>query len=255
MVSEKDGMTMVYIPEGKFNMGSNKGLSDEKPIHVVYLDNFWIDLTEVTNAMFTRFLNEMGNHKEGGANWLDSGDKDARISQVGGVWQADSGYADHPAVEVTWYGADSYCQWAGRALPSEAQWEKAARGTDGQTYPWGEGINCGLANYWGCDEFPRTSPVGHYPDGASPYGALDMAGNVWEWVLDSYDANYYRDSPYENPANHKQSGALRVIRGGSWGHGERAISVFAVPSRLIPEMLVSDLLAGGMGGVYPPHRN
>jgi len=215
IVSEKDGMTMVYVPEGEFIMGSNKGLSDEKPIHVVYLDNFWIDLTEVTNAMFARFLNEVGNQKEGGANWLENADEDAGISQADGTWWADAGFGDHPVVGVSWYGARAYCEWAERRLPTEAEWEKAARGTDGRTYPWGEGINCNLSNYRGCDKFPRTSPVSYYSEGASPYGALDMAGNVWEWVRDLYDAFYFHHSPKRNPENMANS-EYKLLRGGSW---------------------------------------
>jgi len=221
IVSKKDGMTLVYIPEGEFEMGSEEGDSDESPVHTVYLDAFLIDQTEVTNTMFAEFLNSEGNQKEGGVTWLDAGDADARILNLDDIWQSDHGYADHPATEVSWYGAKAYCEWAGRRLPTEAEWEKAARGENGRTYPWGENISCSQANYWGCDQFPRTSPVGYYGSaGASPYGAYDMAGNVLEWVMDKYGSRYYEDSWDENPTG-PDSGGYRVIRGGSWSYSER----------------------------------
>ena len=153
-VSPIDDMTMVYVPEGKFMMGSGDdephAFDNEKPQHPVYLDTFWIDRTEVTNAMFAQFLNEKGNQNEGGADWLDARDVDVRLIQSGSEWQPVSGYGKHPVVEVTWYAAQAYCRWAGRRLPSEAEWEKAARGTDERTYPWGEEIDCTKANYWDC---------------------------------------------------------------------------------------------------------
>ena len=212
-VSSKDGMAQVYVPAGEFEMGSEDGDSDEQPIHTVYLDAFWIDQTEVTNAMFATFLNDQGNQNEGGMTWLDAGDEDVLIKQNGSEWQPVSGYGDHPVIEVSWYGAQAYCEWAGRRLPTEAEWEKGARGTDGRTYPWGEGIDCSLAQYLGCSG--ETVPVGSKPDGASPYSALDMAGNVWEWVADWYDSDYYGNSPSNNPEG-PASGGSRVLRGGSW---------------------------------------
>ncbi|RMF02512.1 MAG: hypothetical protein D6768_08075, partial [Chloroflexi bacterium] len=125
---------MVLVPAGEFTMGSDNGGSDEQPVHIVYLDAFYIDKYEVTNAQFAEFLNARGNQSEGGATWLDADDPDAKIHQNGGTWQADGGYENHPAIEMTWYGAQAYCQWAGKRLPTEAEWEKAARGTDGRTY-------------------------------------------------------------------------------------------------------------------------
>ena len=131
---------MVLIPAGEFTMGSedSNADSDEAPEHTVYLDAYWIYKHEVTNAQYAEFMNDQGNQTEDGVTWLDSGEDDARIHQSSGDWIPDSGYGDHPVVEVSWYGAQAYCEWAGGRLPTEAEWEKAARGTDGRTYPWGE---------------------------------------------------------------------------------------------------------------------
>ena len=126
-------MVQVYVPAGEFIMGSNDGDDDEKPEHKVYLDDYWIDQTEVTNAMYVEFLNKEGNQ---GVNWLDEDGMDARIQNQGGTWQAGIGYENHPVIEVSWNGAQAYCTWAGGRLPTEAEWEKAARGTDERTYPW-----------------------------------------------------------------------------------------------------------------------
>jgi formylglycine-generating enzyme required for sulfatase activity len=227
MVSEADRMVMVYVPEGSFLMGSTSNDSnadaDEFPQHEVYLNGFWIDRTEVTNAMFTSFLNEEGNQSEAEEVWLGIGGENVRIEKVSGEWQALSGYVDHPAVGVTWYGARAYCEWAGRRLPSEAEWEKAARSINGAIYPWGDEFDSSLANVGdaiscspsGCDGVDRAAPVGSFPGGASPYGALDMAGNVWEWVADWYGSDYYSISPSENPMG-LSPGEIRVLRGGAW---------------------------------------
>jgi len=121
---------------------------------------------------------------------------------------------DHPVVCIDWNNANTYCEWAGKQLPTEAQWEKAARGTDGHTYPWGEGIDCHKAQYWKCGG--ETVAVGT-KNGVSPYGAYDMAGNVWKLVSDWYDDNYYATSPRSNPAG-PQSGSTWVVRGGGWNY-------------------------------------
>jgi formylglycine-generating enzyme required for sulfatase activity len=229
MVSASDGMVMVYVPAGEFEMGSEVGERNEFPLHSVYLEAFWIDQTEVTNAMYAAFLNEQGNQAENGAAWFAAEDEDALIERSGGQWAPKNGYADHPVIEVTWYGAQAYCQWAGRRLPTEAEWEKSARGEDGRTYPWGDIFDCRKGNFDDerildddvvpggerCDGFERTAPGGSFPQGASLYGALDMAGNVWEWGADWYDADYYANSPPENPQG-PSSGENRVLRGGSW---------------------------------------
>ena len=227
-VSEKDGMVMVYVPEGKFMMGSNDGKADEKPAHVVRLDAFWIDRTEVTNAMFIRFLREMlaDSRIRAHSDRVTDSDGNAlyyyyRINRSGSEFVLqDEKYADHPVVSVTWHGANAYCKWAGRRLPTEAEWEKAARGDDSRKYPWGdiEPDSARLNFRTNVNNVGDTTEAGRYPNGASPYGALDMAGNVWDWVNDWYDENYYRNSPSENPPG-PSSGQYRVLRGGSWYGG------------------------------------
>jgi formylglycine-generating enzyme required for sulfatase activity len=216
---------MVTIPAGEFQMGCDDSnpseycYSNEQPLHNVYLDAYAIDKYEVTNAQYAEFLNAEGNQEEGGDTWLDADDSDVRIHASGGVWQVDAGYEDHPVVEVTWYGARAYCEWQGKRLPTEAEWEKAARGaSDTRMYPWGnEDPDCSRLNYDSAEGqcVGDTAPVGSYPSGASPYGALDMAGNVWEWVNDWYDSDYYDVSPHNNPPG-PDSGSSRVLRGGGW---------------------------------------
>jgi serine/threonine-protein kinase len=174
-------------------MGSKDVIN--QPVHTVYLDAFWIDQTDVTNAMYAKCVSA-------------------------GICKPSEGFAtdlmeDKKPELVDWSQANTYCKWAGRSLPTEAQWEKAARGTDGRTYPWGnQAPNKSLLNY--NHEMETTTDVGSYPSGASPYGALDMAGNVFQWVADWYDANYYGKSPKNNPTG-PTSGTERVMRGGSWG--------------------------------------
>jgi formylglycine-generating enzyme required for sulfatase activity/predicted Ser/Thr protein kinase len=231
-VWETDGAVMVYVPAGTFWMGSSEdepGNVDARPQHEVYLDAFWIDRTEVTNAQFTAFLNAQGNQTESGMTWLNVRAEHYLIEEVDGQYQPKSGYEQHPAIEVTWYGANAYCVWAGKRLPTEAEWEKAARGTDERIYPWGDEFDGTRVNFCdaNCDPdgenadwddgYADTAPVGSYPAGASPYGALDMAGNVWEWVADWYGEDYYAGSPDGNPAG-PETGEYRVSRGGSWSY-------------------------------------
>jgi len=234
-VKEGLDMPMVIISAGEFQMGSEDGDSDEKPIHEVHLDAYWIDQYEVTNAQFAEFLNDQGNQEEGGETWLGAGDGDVLIEKQGSTWQPASGYEDHPVIEVSWFGARAYCEWAGKRLPTEAEWEKAARGElEGKSYPWGDEFDCSKGNFddetikddyvvlggAGCDGYNRTAPAGSFdPNG---YGLYDMSGNVWEWVEDWYDEDYYGSSPTENPQG-PFSGEYRVLRGGSWYSGTGSI--------------------------------
>ena len=217
-VSEKDGMVMVYVPTGDFSMGFNDGGTDEKPAHMVSLDAYWIDRTEVTNGMYALCV-QAGTCRP----------PKSLSSRTRSDYYGNSQYADYPVIQVDWNSARTYCLWAGRRLPTEAEWEKAARGTDGRGYPWGNTTaTCSRANYW--DFFSAcvgdTSAVGSYPSGASPYGALDMAGNVWEWVADWYGETYYVNSPSSNPQG-PVSGTYRILRGGSWYFdGARASSTY-----------------------------
>jgi formylglycine-generating enzyme required for sulfatase activity len=214
-------MMMVYVPVGEFVMGSppGEGEDNERPQHTVTLADFWMDGHEVTNAQFANFLNKAGNQTEGGATWLKTNDKNIRIQQNGSEWQPTPGYENHPVVGVTWYGARAYCLQQGSRLPTEAEWEKAARGINGQPYPWGDlPPNCDLGNYWVEDScVNNTTAVGSFLAGRSPYGALDMAGNVWEWVADWYAADYYAISPAVSPLG-PESGSTKVIRSGSWSN-------------------------------------
>jgi formylglycine-generating enzyme required for sulfatase activity len=197
-----DGATMVYVPAGEFVMGSND-YDDEKPPHTVYLDAFWIDKYEVTNALYKKCVDA------GKCSPPSESKSYTRRSYYG-----NTQYDNYPVIYVTWENANQYCTWANKKLPTEAQWEKAARGTDGRIYPWGNTFDKNLLNSVEGGKGDTTA-VGSYPAGASPYGAMDMAGNVWEWVADWYDANYYKNSASRNPTG-PTSGLYRVLRGGSW---------------------------------------
>ncbi|KPL78517.1 hypothetical protein ADN01_14670 [Levilinea saccharolytica] len=222
-VSPKDEMVMVYIPAGEFWMGSDKSTDpqardDELPQHRVFLDAYWIDQTEVTNAMYARCV------ADGKCTPRAEISSYTRYSYYG-----SSQFDNYPVLYVDWHQASAYCAWAGRRLPTEAEWEKAARGTDKRIYPWGDEFSCSRGNFDdetlfdsytvpggpNCDGYPDTAPVGSYPAGASPYGALDMAGNVWEWVADWYGDSYYQNSPAANPVG-PEAGDYRVLRGGTW---------------------------------------
>ncbi len=215
---------MVLVPAGEFQMGcdssnpSENCYSNEQPLHTVYLDAYMIDKYEVTNDRYAAFLNTRNSNDCGGYECVDLDDPDTHITYQSGQYVVESGYGDHPVIEVTWYGADAYCTASGGWLPTEAEWEKAARGSsDTRMYPWGNApADCTLANFYDngyC--VGDTTPVGSYPTGASPYGALDMAGNVWEWTNDWYSGSYYSSSPYSNPPG-PASGTYKVVRGGGW---------------------------------------
>lgn len=208
---------IVFIPEGPFTMGLDDGEKDESPAHVVHLDGFYLDKHEVTNSQYLAFINSRPP-KPGGLQdslLLAVDDSDLQIKWTGERYELKSAaVGKRPIVEVTWEGARAYCEWSGGRLPSEAEWEKGARGTDGRSYPWGGGISRERANYKGL--FSQPVEVGHYADGVSPYGALDLAGNVWEWVADWYDSSYYSRSPERDPSG-PASGTFRTIKGGAWG--------------------------------------
>ncbi len=235
-VAEKDGMTQVYVPAGPFLAGSDDVIArpDEKPRHIANLDAYWIDLTDVTNAMFLKFTAatayETEAQKDGvgfayvGGKWVDVQGADWLHPQ--GPSSDIKNLSNHPVVQVTWTDALRYCQWAGRHLPTEAQWEKAARGRDGRLYPWGSGApSVRMLNF--NQENHGTTVVGIYTQGASPYGALDMAGNVWNWTLDWYDEQYYSSGPpVKNPLG-PLTGQMRVTRGGSWFDDEERVRTTA----------------------------
>lgn len=237
-VSPKDNATMVYVPAGKFSMGSDIGLTDEQPVHTVQLDAFWLDRTEVTNNMYRKCV-EAGKCEEPD-NLL---------------YYNDSQFSDHPVVFVSWSNAVAYCSFVDRRLPTEAEWEKAAVwnpvGSEKLVFPWGNEYDCSKGNFddetqfdaslmqggsVSCDGYVQTAPIGSFPAGESPYGALDMGGNVWEWVhdafieVDPFDAtikNYYEISPLINPMGVDPAiTEYRSMRGGSWnwtfGYGRSA---------------------------------
>jgi formylglycine-generating enzyme required for sulfatase activity len=251
-------MVFVPVPAGEFAMGSSEEkvdaalalcnasygdcerswFADEQPQHTVYLDEYWIGRTEVTNAQYQQFVDAGGYETEG--YWSSAGWKARTVEG----WERprcldedDVNAPDQPVVCVSWYEAEAYTRWlseeSGMAirLPTEAEWEKAARGTDGRIFPWGNEFDVSRLNYCdaNCDRewkdeanddgYAFTAPVGRYPSGASPYGAMDMAGNAWEWVNDWYGEEYYSQSPSAAPPG-PETGEARVLRGGSWYDGD-----------------------------------
>jgi len=219
-------------------MGSEGGYSNERPVHTVYLDDYYIDRYEVTNQQFVVFLNEQGNQNEGSVNWLDENDKDVLIHRANGNYQANSGFEDYPVIMVSWFGAQAYCEWRGANLPTEAEWEKAARGTEGNIYPWGNDFNSSLTNskFIQLNEIRQTAPVGSFSGGASLFGVEDMAGNVWEWTL-SLDQVY----PYDalDGRNNLDATGNRVVRGGTFGGGFELVLRSAVRSIFNPSNSVN----------------
>ena len=246
MISPKDEMTLAYVPAGEFKMGRDADdmLADyqelfepyldvelkfecerswfekTEPVHTVYLDAFWIDQTEITNAQYSKCV-AAGVCESPEFEW----------SYTNFDYFGNDEFDDYPVIYVSWDDAQDYCEWAGRRLPTEAEWEKAARGTIGLVYPWGNTFDGNKVNFCdiNCaeieeaiavnpnfdDGYADVAPVGTYPDGISPYGAFDMAGNVGEWVIDWYDDGYYQDTPLENPLG-PDYGEFRVIKGCSW---------------------------------------
>lgn len=215
-ISPETPVDMVVVPEGDFIMGSNAGDSSRRPQRRVYLDGFFIDKHETTVAAYKACV-------DAGVCTIPStigfcGGENIKYNNWG-----KSERSQHPVNCVDWYQAKTFCEWTGKRLPTEAEWEKAARGTDGRTYPWGkQRPNCNHAVMYddrkgnGCGK-NQTWPVGSRNHGASPYGALDMVGNVWEWTADWYDRHYYADAPNRNPRG-PSLGSKRVVRGGGFSN-------------------------------------
>ena len=203
-ITASDGAPMVLVPSGEFIMGSSAA-SDERPAHRVSLDSYYIDKFEVTNARYAKYM-EAVTTQQSPHQWSA-----VKLNEDG----------DRPVIGVSWADAEAYCRWTGKRLPTEAEWEKAARGTDARKYPWGdEEPREGIANFGRCcgwSGFGLLAKVGTNQAGQSPYGVHDMAGNVWEWVADWYDSQYYKTSAAQNPKG-PGAGRDKVIRGGSWSN-------------------------------------
>ena len=212
---------MVLIPAGEFEMGSDTEKANERPVHTVYLDAFYMDIYEVTNAQYKVFIDE---NPEWQKENIESAFHDGVYLRLWNGNAYPEGKADHPVVYVSWYAAMAYAQWAGKRLPTEAEWEKAARGgIAGKAYPWGDTFDETRANYG--RHFNDPIAVGQYPPNG--YGLYDMAGNISEWCLDEYDSDFYTTSPRENPLSGGTREAIihnfrnvekkeRVLRGGCW---------------------------------------
>lgn len=215
----KDGAPMVFVPAGEFLMGSD--ILNEQPEHTVYLDDFWIDKYEVTNGNYQKCV------EEGGCS-----DRLREGSNIHRPYYGDPAFDNFPVNQVTWAEANQYCQWAGKRLPTEAEWEKAARGTDGRIFPWGNEWDASVVHS-NQSNFQDTVEVGSFPEGASPYGAMDMAGNLWEWVNDWYSETYYAESPDPNPTGPAE-GNIKVIRGGGYGGFDAGMRVSVRRGDLLP---------------------
>jgi formylglycine-generating enzyme len=199
-VNAKDGSVLVRIPGGEFEMGDGTG--GDCPKHTIYLSEYWIGVYCVTNRQYAKFVKETGHRAPDNK-----------------LWQQEE-KLEHPVTDVSWDDCEAYGKWAGLELPSEAQWEKAARGPLGLIYPWGkewkEGKKCRIKENKGSE---TTAPVSGYAAGVSGYGMYQQSGNVWEWCADWYESDYYKKSPESDPRG-PEGGSSRVNRGGSWGHND-----------------------------------
>lgn len=211
---------MILVPAGPFTMGRNDGFEEEGPAHQLFLSSFYIDKNLVAVGEYAKFIRVKGPLGPRGEMYLDVEDPDARIHESDDGWLADPGSENYPATELSLYGAAAYCKWVGKRLPSEAEWEKAARGKDRRLYPWGNEPPAPdlafIGGYRG-----ETVPVGQYPDGASPFGVLDMAGQVWEWTR-----SLHRPYPYD-PKDGREKlsfGGAIVARGGSSSSGAEGLT-------------------------------
>jgi sulfatase modifying factor 1 len=197
-VNAKDGAIMVYVPEGEFEMGDGKG--SDCPKHRVFLSAYWIGVYAVTNGQYLKFMKERGHRAPNNSA------------------HREPGKAAHPVTDVAWDDAVAYARWAGCQLPTEAQWEKAARGPRGLIYPWGDAWDASRCRHDKNRGNETTCAVQGYPKGVSGYGTYQQSGNVWEWCADWYDDGYYGKSPERDPRG-PEGGSYRVHRGGSWGYG------------------------------------
>src|SRR5712692_750003 len=205
----------MLVSAGVFWMGRNDGAADEAPLHRLFVRDFWIERHKVTNAEFAAFLNATGLRPPGSERRYDEDDADARIHVSGGRWTSDPGFEDHPVVEVSWFGARDYCVWKGRRLPTEAEWEKAARSDDLRPYPWGTAPPSVETAVFG-GPYNATAPVAARPRGASPYRVEDMLGNLREWT-----STTFRPYPYKTNDGREGwsgGGAVVVRRGAAAGH-------------------------------------
>ncbi|MFN3681425.1 MAG: formylglycine-generating enzyme family protein, partial [Nitrospira sp.] len=223
LIVGKDGAQMVLVPAGSFPMGvplgERDGGEDEYPRHEVFVDAFFIDVFEVTNGRYFEFVKSTGHR-------VPLHPKD----QTRSLWRGDTitdSLADRPVINVDWYDAAAYCAWAGKRLPTEAEWEMAAKGPSDRRYPWGNveptAKHLNYNQRWIGEK--TLMPVGSYEAGKSPYGVYDMAGNVWEWVNDWYDPQYYAKSPSKNPRG-PVTGTKKVIRGAGWQNETPTVRVF-----------------------------
>ena len=195
VINERDGSVLVYVPPGEFEMGD--GEDSNCPRHRVWLDGYYIGIYAVTNSQYQRFVAAAGHRPPSNSRWNDKG------------------YEDHPVTDVSWDDAQAYAKWVGLSLPTEAQWEKAARGPRNWKYPWGDAWDGERCRHDGNRGSETTCAVYGYPRGVSGYGCYNMSGNVWEWCEDWYDSGYYRKSPGRNPRG-PDGGSDRVGRGGCW---------------------------------------
>ena len=212
---------VMLVDGGPFLMGSDRDAPGEAPQHGLYLGQFYIDRHKVTNGEFAAFLNAKGLKSPEGEDYFDRDDADARIRRVAQIFRPDPMFENHPAVEVSWFGARDYCAWKGKRLPTEAEWEKAARGNDERRYPWGNDPPTPDRAVYGRG-YNATEPVGLKPAGASPHGVHDMVGNLREWT-----ASQYRPYPYRKDDGREAPDrtATRVVRGASHDDGPDALRV------------------------------